>query len=207
MEKIVIASKNRGKIKEIKAMFADSGLMVLSLDDFPDVPEIDEDGNSFYENALKKAKVTADFTGEAVIADDSGLEVKALNGAPGIYSARYAGAGAGDKENIARLLQEMRDVPAEKRGASFRCVLVLYRQDKRHEIFEGRWKGVIAESPSGAEGFGYDPVFYVPERGMTAAQLSPEEKNRISHRAQAFSKLKKRLDEIMKNQSGRSAAR
>lgn len=207
MEKIVIASKNRGKIKEIKAMFADSGLMALSLDDFPNVPEIDEDGNSFYENALKKAKVTADVTGEAVIADDSGLEVEALNGAPGIYSARYAGAGAGDKENIARLLRELRDVPAEKRGASFHCVLVLYRQDKPHEIFEGRWKGVIAESPSGAEGFGYDPVFYVPERGMTAAQLSPEEKNRISHRAQAFSKLKKRLDEIMRNQSGRSAAR
>lgn len=207
MEKIVIASKNKGKIKEIKALFAGTGLTVLSLDDFPDISEIEEDGNSFYENALKKAKVTADVAGEAVIADDSGLEVDALNGAPGIYSARYAGTGAGDKENVARLLYELRDVPPEKRGASFCCVLVLYKKDKHHEIFEGRWEGVIAEDPSGANGFGYDPVFYIPERRLTAAQLSPEEKNMISHRAQAFNKLKKRLVEVMNSQSGRSAAR
>lgn len=193
MEKIVFASKNKGKIKEIKAMFADAGLKILSLDDFPDVPEIDEDGTSFYENALKKAKVTADVTGEAVIADDSGLEVDALHGAPGVYSARWAGAGAGDKENIAKLLYELKNVPMEKRGASFRCVLVFYKKDKRHGIFEGRWEGVIAESPSGTNGFGYDPVFYIPDRKLTAAQLAPEEKNLISHRAQAFHKLKREL--------------
>ena len=207
MEKIVFASKNKGKVKEIKALLADMGLTVLSLDDFPDIPEIEEDGRSFYENALKKAKVAADTTGEAVIADDSGLEVDALNGAPGIYSARYAGDGAGDKENIAKLLYELKNIPAQKRGASFRCVLVFYEKDKRHEIFEGRWEGVIAESPSGTNGFGYDPVFYIPERKLTAAQLSPEEKNRISHRGQAFNQLKKRLDEVMNNPSGRSAAR
>jgi XTP/dITP diphosphohydrolase len=195
VRKIVIASKNRGKIKELQAMFAGAGLQVLSLNDFNELPEIIEDGKSFYENALKKAKGVADATGEITLADDSGLEVNALGGAPGIYSARYAGEDASDKQNVLKLLHEMSSVPPGKRGASFRCVLVLYNKDDSHEVFEGRWEGVIAENSVGEGGFGYDPVFYVPEAGVTAAQLAPEVKNRISHRAQAFLKLKKRFED------------
>ncbi len=194
MKRIVIASKNPGKIKEFRALFADGETEILSLNDFPDVPEIIEDGESFYENSLKKAKIVAEVTGETVLADDSGLEVEALGGAPGIYSARYAGEGASDRQNVAKLLGEMKGIPADKRTAAFRCVLVLYNKDDCHEVFEGRWEGVIAEVGVGDGGFGYDPVFYLPEEGMTVAQLSPEAKNRLSHRARAFIKLKERLE-------------
>lgn len=177
-------------------MFSGSTMQVLSLKDFPCLPEIAEDGTSFYENAFKKAKAVAEATGETVLADDSGLEVEALNGSPGIYSARYAGTGSSDAENITKLLGEMRDVPPGRRGAAFRCVLVLCSKDGSHEVFEGRWEGVITAESSGSGGFGYDPVFFLPDRGMTAAQLEPEVKNSISHRAMAFMKFKERLDEI-----------
>jgi XTP/dITP diphosphohydrolase len=183
-------------------MFAGTELRILSLNDFPDLPEIVEDGKSFYENALKKARAVADATGETTLADDSGLEVNALGGAPGIYSARYAGENANDTQNVLKLLREMNGIPTGRRGASFRCVLVLYEKDDSHEVFEGRWEGVIAENCAGEGGFGYDPVFYVPEAGATAAQLAPEVKNRISHRAQAFLKLKKRFEDGIKRQDG-----
>lgn len=196
MRKIVIASRNSGKIKEFRAMFAGIETQILSLLDFPDLPEISEDGNSFYENAFKKAKSVAEATGETVIADDSGLEVEALGGAPGIYSARYAGKGATDRQNILKLLREMREVSVGKRGAVFRCVLVLYNKDHSHEVFEGRWEGVITQHSVGEGGFGYDPVFYLPVEGVTVAQLAPEVKNKISHRAQAFLKLKQRLEAV-----------
>ncbi|MHB8090948.1 MAG: XTP/dITP diphosphatase [Syntrophales bacterium] len=202
MRRIVIASKNSGKIRELQAMFAGAEMQILSLNDFPDLPEIIEDGKSFYENALKKAQAVAVATGETVLADDSGLEVAALGGAPGIYSARYGGEGANDRQNVLKLLGEMRGVPAEKRAAAFRCVLVLYHKDNRHEVFEGRWEGVIAENCAGLGGFGYDPVFYLPEQGMTVAQLSPELKNMISHRAQAFIKLKERLEQKIDKSNG-----
>ncbi|MHB8828159.1 MAG: XTP/dITP diphosphatase [Syntrophales bacterium] len=207
MKRIVIASKNPGKIKELQALFAGTETQILSLNDFPDVPEIIEDGKSFYENAFKKAKAVAEATGETALADDSGLEVEALGGAPGIYSARYAGEGANDRQNVLKLLGEMRGVPAGKRGAAFRCVLVLYNKDNRHESFEGRWEGMIAENSAGEGGFGYDPIFYLPQEGMTVAQLSPELKNMISHRAQAFIKLKRSWNMASINQTGRSAAR
>jgi XTP/dITP diphosphohydrolase len=160
------------------------------LNDYENVPEILEDGCSFYENALKKARIVSEWTGEVVLADDSGLEVDALKGAPGIYSARYAGADANDEKNIEKLLEDLKDVPREKRGSAFRCVLILYRPDGHFECFEGQWRGQIADKPVGPGGFGYDPVFFLPELGMTVAQLPPSLKNELSHRAKAFQKLK-----------------
>ena len=174
-------------------MLEGSGIHLRSLLDYPDFPDIMEDGNSFLENALKKARVVSERTGEAVLADDSGLEVDALGGAPGIYSARYAGEDGNDEKNIRKLLNDMKDIAPQKRGATFRCVLVLYSADGRYETFEGRLKGRIAVKPVGRGGFGYDPVFFLPEEGVTVAQLSTEVKNRISHRAQAIAKLKERF--------------
>ena len=206
---IVLASRNQGKIKEIEAMLAVLGIRIFSLNDYPDTPEIIEDGKSYLENALKKGRTIAEATGEIVIADDSGLEVDALGGAPGIYSARYAGDGADDLHNNRKLLDDLKGVPKTGRGATFRCVLVLYPPEGRYEVFEGRWEGCIAESPAGEGGFGYDPLFFLPQRGLTVAQLSPEVKNEISHRAEAFAKLKERLQNVARNitETGRSAAR
>ena len=152
-------------MEEIKAMMADVGVAVRSLEEYPELPEIVEDGTSFLENALKKARTAAEHTGEVALADDSGLEVAALNGAPGIYSSRYAGDGAGDAQNIRKLLNDLRDVPRAERGAEFRCALVLCWPDGRYEAFDGRWAGRITEAPKGEGGFGYDPVFFLPERG------------------------------------------
>ena len=170
-------------------MLAGSGLTLGTLDDYPGLPEIVEDGSTFQENALKKARTIAQLTGETCLADDSGLEVCALNGAPGIYSARYAGNGAGDAENIRKLLDDLKGIPPAGRDAVFRCVLVLCRPDGLYRSFEGRWEGRIAETPAGQGGFGYDPIFFLPDRGFTVAELPAEIKNRISHRAEAFAKL------------------
>ena len=194
-QKIIFASKNRGKIRELKALFEGMDINLFSLYDYPDAPHIIEDGNTFLENALKKARVISEYTGGTIIADDSGLEVDYLEGAPGIHSARYSKAGATDEKNIRKLLEELKGVPTEKRGAAFRCALVLYRTDGTFETFEGKLEGRIAAEPAGSEGFGYDPVFIAPEYGKTVAQLDPETKNRISHRAVAFAKLKKSLQE------------
>lgn len=174
----------------MQAMLADSGITLQSLEDYPGVPDVPEDGNSFRENALTKARTIAELTGESCLADDSGLEVHALNGAPGIFSSRYAGDTADDAKNIRKLLDEMEGVPPAERTAAFRCVLVLCRPDGRCESFDGRWEGSITEEPKGEGGFGYDPVFFLPERGVTVAELPPDVKNRISHRAQAVAKLK-----------------
>lgn len=193
MTKIVLASRNQGKFREIQAMFAELDISLFSLNDYPAIPEIVEDGKSFLENAIKKGRTVAETIGETVLADDSGLEVDALGGAPGIHSARYAGNDTDDLLNNRKLLEDLRGVPAADRGATFRCVLVLYPPNGRYEAFEGRWEGMIAEEPAGQGGFGYDPVFFLPEEGMTVAQLSSEIKNRISHRAQAFQKLKEKL--------------
>lgn len=193
MRRIVLASRNPGKIREIEAMLAGLGITLLSLNDYPELPGIVEDGKSFLENALIKARVVAEATGETVLADDSGLEVDALRGAPGIYSARYAGNDADDSQNNAKLLDVLRGVPTAERGAAFRCVLVLYSPDGRYDAFEGRWEGRIAESPAGEGGFGYDPLFFLPAEGLTAAQFLPEVKNRISHRGRAFAKLREKL--------------
>ena len=170
---------------------------MTSLSEYAAVPDIIEDGKSFLENALKKARTISEFTEEIVLADDSGLEVDFLKGSPGVYSSRYAGEAATDEENIKKLLTELENVPREKRGASFVCVLVLYFPDGQYESFEGRWRGVIHDKASGTGGFGYDPVFYLPDREITVAQMSADEKNGISHRARAFEKLKQYLQQKM----------
>jgi len=175
-------------------MLRDLDIEVLSLQSFPDVPEVVEDGLSFLENALKKAREISRHTGEVVLADDSGLEVDALGGKPGIHSARYSGPAATDESNNLKLLREMEEVQEGKRGAAFHCVLVVYQPDGRSESFEGAWRGEILFDPRGTMGFGYDPLFLDPQRGLTAAELSPEIKNRISHRGRAFTKFKEWLE-------------
>lgn len=168
-------------------------LELLSLRDFPYVTEIREDGQSYLENALQKARMVAELTGEMALADDSGLEVDALHGAPGIYSARFAGPEATDTQNVQKLLETLQGVPFAERGAAFQCVLVYCQPDGAHEVFTGRWHGLIHNVSLGEGGFGYDPVFFLPDMGVTVAQLTTETKNRFSHRAQALVKLREWL--------------
>jgi len=185
--KIVLASNNPGKVREIGAMLADSGIEILPQSDFA-VSEVEETGPTFVENAILKARHAAEHTGLPAIADDSGLVVDALNGAPGIYSARYAGENASDADNLHKLLEAMADVPEDQRSARFVCLMVFLRHaaDPLPLICQGIWEGRITTAPSGAGGFGYDPVFFVPEKGCTSAELPPDEKNRLSHRGQAL---------------------
>ena len=197
--KIVFASGNEGKVREIGEMLEGMGIELVSLSNYTHVPEIVEDGKSFLENALKKAKMISEFTGETVLADDSGLQVEVLGGEPGIYSSRYAGESATDEENNAALLAKLKNIPQEKRTAFFICVLVLYRKDGSYDYFEGKWNGQIIDERFGNNGFGYDPIFLVPELKMTAAELPAEIKNKVSHRGQAVAQLKKKLGERLKN--------
>ena len=196
--KMVFATKNEGKVKEISEMLSSMEVELMSLNHFESLPEIVEDGKSYLENAFKKAKIISEFTGETVLADDSGLEVDALGGEPGIYSARYAGESATDDENNARLLDRLKEVPLEKRGASFCCALVLFETNGNYHSFEARWQGIIIDESRGDNGFGYDPIFFCPELNKTAAELSPDIKNKVSHRGQAFAKLKDYLGSITK---------
>ena len=193
--KIVFASGNEGKVKEIREMLGGMGIELVSLKDYADVPEIVEDGDTFLENALKKAKIISEFTGETVLADDSGLSVNALGGEPGIYSARYAGEKATDDDNTDLLLEKLKNISQEKRTAFFCCALVLDRADGSYDSFESKWHGRIIDERLGTNGFGYDPVFFVPELKKTAAELPPETKNKVSHRGQAFAQLKRKLAE------------
>jgi XTP/dITP diphosphohydrolase len=191
LRRIILATKNKGKIREVKAMLEDLNIKILSLNNYKNIPEVKEDGKSFSENALKKAKIVSEYTGEVVLSDDSGLEVEYLCGEPGVYSARYSGDDATDCSNIKKLLERLEGVSTEKRNASFRCVLVLYRPDGKYWEFEGSLYGIINDKPVGNGGFGYDPIFLLPELGLTVAQLPPDMKNKISHRAQAVDKFKK----------------
>lgn len=191
-KKIVLASGNAGKIREIQALLAARDIEILSQAAF--IPhEAEETGPTFVENALIKARHAARCSGLPAIADDSGLEVDFLNGAPGVFSARYAGPGPGasDQANNEKLLCELADVPEDRRGARFRCVMVYLRHadDPSPLIGQGVWEGRILARPAGANGFGYDPLFFVPERGCASAELTPEDKNRLSHRAQALRSL------------------
>ncbi len=190
MKKILLASNNPGKIREIGAILADHDFSVLSQAELA-IPDVAETGLTFVENALIKARHAAQKSGLPAIADDSGLEVDALGGAPGIHSARYAGVGATDAENNARLLEALTGVPMAARSARFRCVMVYLRhaQDPSPVIAEGVWEGRILEEARGAAGFGYDPLFYLPEQGCASAELGPLEKNRLSHRGQALRQL------------------
>lgn len=191
--KILLATSNRGKIKEITHILEGLDLELVTLDDYPGLQLPPEAGSTFRENALIKARAASTEAGVAALADDSGLEVDSLGGRPGIYSARYAGAEASDRDNWLKLLKELEGVPVEKRGARFRCVVALVWTDGREEFFEGSLEGVIASQPKGTNGFGYDPVFFIPGIGKTAAELTPNEKNLLSHRAKALEKLKNRL--------------
>ena len=190
MKELLIATGNSGKMKEFAALFAESSIKLYSLKDFPDLVPAVEDGRTFKENALKKAAAASRQTGLCVIADDSGLCVDALDGRPGVLSARFAGEGSGDEANNLKLLQELIGVPKEHRSAVFRCVIVYCTPTGLEAAFEGELRGFILERPSGRGGFGYDPVFMVPEYGKTVAELPIEVKNRISHRGKAAEDLR-----------------
>jgi XTP/dITP diphosphohydrolase len=194
---LVLASNNEGKVREIGQMLSKTGIRVLPQREFG-VAEADETGLSFVENAILKARHAAVGSGLAAIADDSGLEVDALNGAPGIYSARYAGPGADDAANNAKLLEALADVTDDRRTARFRCVLAYLRHahDPTPLICVGSWEGLILRSPRGANGFGYDPLFYLPERRCTSAELEPAVKNALSHRGQALRALVEELSRV-----------
>ncbi|WP_111644591.1 XTP/dITP diphosphatase [Paranoxybacillus vitaminiphilus] len=196
MKEVIIATKNAGKVKEFQTLFAEKGVEVKSLLDFENAPDVEETGETFAENAILKAETIANYLNKVVIADDSGLAVDALDGRPGVYSARYAGEHKNDKENIAKVLEELKGVPFEKRTARFHCALAVAVPRQRTVVVEGTCEGYIAETQTGTNGFGYDPIFYVPEKQKTMAELSKEEKNKISHRANALKKLEKIWDEI-----------
>jgi XTP/dITP diphosphohydrolase len=188
--KLVLASSNAGKLREINQLIAGLGLEAVPQSDF-DVPDAEETGLSFVENAILKARHAAQLTGLPAIADDSGLEVDALKGAPGIYSARFAGPGASDADNVQKLLAELKDVPEAQRTARFQCLMVYmaHAADPTPLICQGTWEGRILFAPQGENGFGYDPVFWVPSEKCASAELAPEVKNRLSHRGQALQKL------------------
>ncbi len=186
---LLVATRNSGKLKEIQRLLSDTGISVKGLDECGDLPDVVEDGHTFAANAQKKAATMAHLTGYVTLADDSGLAVDALDGRPGIYSARYAGDGASDADNNRKLLQDMADVAFNHRQAAFHCVLALCTPDGDCQLFDGRLDGMILEQARGDGGFGYDPLFLVPEYGRTLAELPLETKNRISHRGQAFNRL------------------
>jgi XTP/dITP diphosphohydrolase len=194
VSKLVLASGNPGKLRELSALLDDLGHELLPQSDF-NVPEAEETGTTFVENAIIKARHAAERTGLPALADDSGIEVDALDGAPGVYSARFAGNDANDDANNALLVEKLRDVPAGQRNARYRAVIVFMRHagDPSPLICEGSWEGMIQLSPQGDGGFGYDPYFYLPELGCTSAELSAAEKNRLSHRGQALAELKRKL--------------
>ena len=194
MKKLVLASGNPGKLKELAALLSDFDYEVHAQSEYS-VAEAEETGTTFVENAIIKARNAAEHTGLISLADDSGIEVDALQGAPGVYSARFAGPHATDDANNALLVEKLRSVPESQRSARYRAIIVLMRHagDPSPIICEGSWEGIIHLEPVGDGGFGYDPYFYLPSLGCTSAQLSAEDKNRLSHRGQALQKLKARM--------------
>ena len=196
MSKIVLATGNQGKVREMADILSEFGFDVVAQSEF-NVSEVAETGTTFIENAIIKARHAAKETGLPAIADDSGLEVDYLNGAPGIYSARYSGEGATDKQNIEKLLNAMQGVETEKRTARFHCVLVLMRHenDPTPLVCHGKWEGQILTEEHGENGFGYDPVFFVPEDNCASAELDPSRKKQLSHRGKALASLFKALKE------------
>lgn len=197
---IVIATGNAGKAAEFKELFGAKGYQVKTLLDYPELPEVEETGKTFEENARLKAETIAAILKQPVLADDSGLIVDALGGMPGIYSARFAGEPKSDASNNAKLLHELTGVPKEQRTARFHCTLVFAAPHKESLVVEGEWEGIIGTIPQGDNGFGYDPLFYVPEEGKTSAELPREVKNKISHRGKAVEKLKKEWESWLNGQ-------
>jgi XTP/dITP diphosphohydrolase len=198
--KLLVATGNRGKLKEIRRLLDGADIEIVGLDQLENPPDVVEDGDTFAVNARKKALEMAAFSGYLTLADDSGLVVDALDGAPGVYSARYAGEQGDDAANNARLLKEMDSVPDEKRQAAFHCVVALAWPDGRCETYDGQISGVILRSARGEDGFGYDPLFLVPEYGKTTAELSLDIKNRISHRGSALRKVIPLLMELAESE-------
>lgn len=195
MKEIMIATKNRGKVKEFRDLFASRGVDVKSLVDYPNIEDIEETGVTFAENAQIKAETIAKKLHIPVIADDSGLAIDYLDGRPGVYSARYAGEHKNDLDNLNKVLDELAAVPDEQRTARFHCALALAIPGEKTQIVEGTCEGIITDKPIGENGFGYDPIFFVSEKGKTMAELSKDEKNQISHRGNALRKLDKLLME------------
>ena len=194
MREIIIATKNAGKVKDFETLFSPKGFKVKSLLDFPEIEDVEETGVTFAENATLKAEAISSALNKPVIADDSGLAIDALNGEPGVYSARYAGENKDDNANIEKVLQKLIDVPFEKRTARFHCALAIAVPGKRTEIVEGTCEGHILEEKRGENGFGYDPIFFVEKWRCSMAELTKEQKNQISHRANALKKLAPLID-------------
>jgi XTP/dITP diphosphohydrolase len=193
IKKLVLASGNPGKLREFSQLFADKNIQVIPQDEFETI-EVEETGLSFVENAILKARNACKFSGLPSLADDSGLEVDALKGAPGIYSARYAideNGQTSDETNYVKLLDALKGIPATQRTARFQCVLVYMRHenDPTPQVFQGSWEGQILTEATGIEGFGYDPVFWVPSEGCSSAELSKDQKNALSHRGKAIQEL------------------
>ncbi|MFD2446255.1 XTP/dITP diphosphatase [Bacillus sp. CGMCC 1.16607] len=197
MHEIVIATKNKGKAKEFESLFSKKGFTVKTLLDYPEIEEVEETGKTFEENAILKAEAVAGQLNQTVISDDSGLIVDALDGRPGIYSARYAGEAKDDEANIDKVLEELAGLPGENRTARFYCALAIAIPGKATYTVSGTCEGEILHERRGTNGFGYDPIFFVNEKNHAMAELTSEEKNVISHRAKAIKKLEKDIDHIL----------
>lgn len=195
IKELVLATRNPDKRVELEALLGDLGIKLRTLADFPDAPEVVEDGDTCRANAVKKAVTIARHTGLPAVADDTGLEVEGLGGRPGVHAARYAGEGATYEDNWRKLIRELEGVPPQRRRARFITIAALADPSADWvQVVQGTLDGLIAEAPAGTQGFGYDPVFLVPELGKTLAQLTPEEKNRVSHRARALAGIKQLLE-------------
>ena len=197
MRKFIVATRNKGKLKEISEILKDLPFEVISMEDAGIFKDIEETGNTFEENALIKAREVFKIAGEMVMADDSGLEVDYLNGAPGIYSSRFAGEGASDEDKNNKLFKMLEDVPFEKRTARFVCTIAVVFPDGRHFTVKGTCEGNIANECQGENGFGYDPLFFLHEYKMTMAQMEPEEKNKVSHRGKALKLMLEKLEKTL----------
>lgn len=205
MRTILLATTNKGKLKEIRQILAGVSARWIGLDELDSIPEAIEDGNTFEQNAAKKALHYAGLSKLWTLADDSGLEVDALNGAPGVHSARYAGAAADDQANNAKLIASLRDVDSSQRSARYYCAVALARPGELLATSSGTMEGVIVSEARGDRGFGYDPHFYVPSHQMTAAEMSPELKNRLSHRGEAFREMRSHLDRHFRQDASETA--
>ena len=194
---LVLATRNRHKGEELAALLGDLGIRIRTLDEFPEAPEVIEDGATCEANAVKKTRAIAEAIGLPAVADDTGLEVDALGGRPGIFAARFAGEGATYEDNCRKLLHELTGVPRERRTARFITVAAMAFPGDGVQVARGVLEGLIAEAATGSHGFGYDPIFLVPELGKTLAQLSPEQKNRVSHRAKAFGQVRIMLQDTV----------
>ncbi len=197
MARLVLATRNEGKVREMAALLAPLGVEVVSLSSYPEIEEIPEEGDTFEANALTKARMVAARTGQLALADDSGLEVDVLDGAPGVHSARFAGEPRDDGRNNEKLLRLLEGVPWDKRRARFRCVIALVTAEGTERLTEGTCEGFIGYEPRGTKGFGYDPLFYVPEYDMTFGELDLATKNRISHRGRALAKAFGAVTELL----------